>query len=174
MSASNRYCTEVGVTELGKRGRRLWRPSAREANRGNIMLEFALFFMLFLGLALGLMELGLAMWSHTTVAHAARAGARYAQVHGSAFPIDTGAGDLTVEEVVRENAVGLAYKSDMTVTTTYNPANWGMHLTPEAPRSSIRALEDYSRTLGSFKSASPSGFKVNRCRPPAGRNERRL
>ena len=52
--------------------------------------------------------------------------------------------------------------------------NWGMHLTPEAPRSSIRALEDYSRTLGSFKSASPSGFKVNRCRPPAGRNERRL
>ena len=51
---------------------------------------------------------------------------------------------------------------------------WGMHLTPEAPRSSIRALEDYSRTLGSFKSASPSGFKVNRCRPPAGRNERRL
>ena len=53
-------------------------------------------------------------------------------------------------------------------------ADWGMHLTPEAPRSSIRALEDYSRTLGSFKSASPSGFKVNRCRPPAGRNERRL
>ena len=53
-------------------------------------------------------------------------------------------------------------------------AHWGMHLTPEAPRSSIRALEDYSRTLGSFKSASPSGFKVNRCRPPAGRNERRL
>ena len=52
--------------------------------------------------------------------------------------------------------------------------SWGMHLTPEAPRSSIRALEDYSRTLGSFKSASPSGFKVNRCRPPAGRNERRL
>ena len=51
---------------------------------------------------------------------------------------------------------------------------WGMHLTPEAPRSSIRALEDYSRTLGSFKSASPSGFKVNRCCPPAGRNERRL
>ena len=27
---------------------------------------------------------------------------------------------------------------------------------------------------GSFKSASPSGFKFNRCRPPAGRNERRL
>ncbi len=54
------------------------------------------------------------------------------------------------------------------------PRDWGMHLTPEAPRSSIRALEDYSRTLGSFKSASPSGFKVNRCRPPAGRNERRL
>ena len=56
----------------------------------------------------------------------------------------------------------------------HNLRNWGMHLTPEAPRSSIRALEDYSRTLGSFKSASPSGFKVNRCRPPAGRNERRL
>ena len=28
---------------------------------------------------------------------------------------------------------------------------WGMHLTPEAPRSSIRALEDHSRTLGEFQ-----------------------
>ena len=26
-----------------------------------------------------------------------------------------------------------------------------MHLTPEAPRSSIRALEDYSRTLGGLE-----------------------
>ena len=33
--------------------------------------------------------------------------------------------------------------------------NCGMHLTPEAPRSSIRALEDYSRTLGSFKPGFP-------------------
>ena len=83
----------------------------------------------------------------------------------------TNFGELTIS--VRGNEAAGSYGSGRTVTGLIN-GSWGMHLTPEAPRSSIRALEDYSRTLGSFKSASPSGFKVNRCRPPAGRNERRL
>ena len=86
------------------------------------MVEFALFFILFLVLALGLMELGLAVWTHTTVGHAARAGARYAQVHGSANPIDTDAGDLTVEQFVQSHAVGL-YNGSLTVNTTYEPSN---------------------------------------------------
>ena len=48
---------------------------------------------------------------------------------------------------------------------------WGMHLTPEAPRYGIRALEGYSPTLGGLESASPSGFKFSPRRAATRRNE---
>ena len=51
------------------------------------------------------------------------------------------------------------------------PANWGMHLTPEAPRYGILALEGYSPTLGGLESASPSGFKFSPRRAATRRNE---
>ena len=49
--------------------------------------------------------------------------------------------------------------------------SWGMHLTPEAPRYGIRALEGYSPTLGGLESASPSGFKFSPRRAATRRNE---
>ena len=49
--------------------------------------------------------------------------------------------------------------------------NWGMHLTPEAPRYGILALEGYSPTLGGLESASPSGFKFSPRRAATRRNE---
>ena len=48
---------------------------------------------------------------------------------------------------------------------------WGMHLTPEAPRYGILALEGYSPTLGGLESASPSGFKFSPRRAATRRNE---
>jgi Flp pilus assembly protein TadG len=77
----------------------------KDARRGATMVEFALFFMLFLVVAVALMELGRGVWTYTTVAHAARQGARYAQVHGSLYPITNG--DSSIEQVVKNNAVGL-------------------------------------------------------------------
>ncbi len=77
----------------------------RNPRRGATMVEFALFFMLFLVVAVALMELGRGVWTYTTVAHAARQGARYAQVHGSLYPL--GNGDTSIEQVVKNNAVGL-------------------------------------------------------------------
>ena len=97
-------------------------PTARRRGRGSIMVEFAVFFMLFLGLTLFLMDFGLAIWTHETLAHAARAGARYAIVHGSVNPIDTDNGDQTIEDVVKANAIGLN-PSNITVTTTYPTTN---------------------------------------------------
>ena len=41
-----------------------------------------------------------------------------------------------------------------------NKDKWGMHLTPEAPRSSIRALEDHSRTLGEFQERFAFRFQI--------------
>ena len=43
-----------------------------------------------------------------------------------------------------------------------------MHLTPEAPRSSIRALEDYSRTLGEFQERFAFRFQSQPLLSPRG------
>ena len=49
-----------------------------------------------------------------------------------------------------------------------NPKKWGMHLTPEAPRSSIRALEDHSRTLGEFQERFAFRFQIQPLPSPRG------
>lgn len=90
--------------------------SPQRGRRGATIVEFALFFLLFLTVAVGLMELGRGVWTYTTVAHAARAGARYAVVHGSLNPI--GQDGTTIAEVVKANAVGLD-PAEITVTTKY-------------------------------------------------------
>jgi len=88
--------------------------------RGATMVEFALFFVIFMVLTVGLMELGRAVWTYVTLSHAARAGGRYAIVHGSINPIpDDG---LSVTDVVRQNAIGLT-GSDVGVTVSYDTAN---------------------------------------------------
>jgi len=100
------------MTRANQRGK----TPARNGRRGATIVEFALFFMLFLVVAVALMELGRGVWTYTTVAHAARQGARYAQVHGSLYPIANG--DSSIEQVVRTNAVGLD-PQDVTVTTSW-------------------------------------------------------
>jgi Flp pilus assembly protein TadG len=80
------------------------------------LIEFALFFLLFLVTAVALMEMGRGVWTFTTIAHAARAGARYAIIHGELNPIPNDG--TTIEDVVKANAVGLD-PTDVTVTTKY-------------------------------------------------------
>jgi len=95
------------------------RRSARTKNqRGATIVEFALFFMLFLVVSVALMELGRGIWTYTTIAHAARQGARYALVHGSLNPIVGDDGDLSIEQVVKNSAVGLN-QADVTVNTSW-------------------------------------------------------
>ena len=75
------------------------------------MVEFALSFLLFLGLVAGLMEFGRGVWTYTTLSHAARRGARFAMVHGTGNPVlDSNGNNVTnaeVAAVVKANAVGL-------------------------------------------------------------------
>jgi Flp pilus assembly protein TadG len=85
--------------------------------RGSTMVEFALFFILFMMLSLGLMEFGLAVWTYSTMSHAARAGARYALVHGASNPITDG--DPTVAQIVTRNAIGLD-PATIIISTTYD------------------------------------------------------
>ncbi len=92
--------------------------TSRRRNRGAAIVEFALGFMLFIMMLVGVMEFGLAVWAYTTVAQATRQGARYAMVHGSANPATAD----QIKSVVAANAVGLDL-SNLTVTTTWSPAN---------------------------------------------------
>ncbi len=75
------------------------------------MVEFSLVFVLFLIMMVGLFELGRLVWVYTTVAHAARQGARYAMVHGENNPVSD---DVIIAKVRRE-AVGLT-SSQVSVT----------------------------------------------------------
>lgn len=90
----------------------------RQRRRGAAIVEFALGFMFFLVLVIGLMEVGRAVWAYTTVAQATRQGARYAITHGSANPATAD----QIKAVVAANAIGLDAKR-LTVDTTWSPAN---------------------------------------------------
>lgn len=90
--------------------------SRRHRRRGATLIEFALFFLLFLVTAVALMEMGRGVWTFTTIAHAARAGARYAVIHGELNPIPNDG--TTIEDIVKANAVGLN-PVDVTVLTKY-------------------------------------------------------
>jgi Flp pilus assembly protein TadG len=97
----------LGISQLTSRSRR---------RRGATMVEFALFFIIFLVLSLGLMELGRAVWSYVTLSHAARAAGRYAIVHGGSNPIG---GGPSITQVAHENAIGLD-SSSVSVVVTYD------------------------------------------------------
>ena len=93
---------------------------------GATIVEFALVFMLFLLLSIGLFEMGRAMWIYTTLSYAARQGARFAMVRGNdastvgallGIPVTT-ATNAEITQVVRNNAIGLV-ASDLTVTPTW-------------------------------------------------------
>jgi hypothetical protein len=80
------------------------------------MIEFALTFLLFLALFVGLVEFGRAVWSYTTVAHCARQAARFAMVRGTA----NAATDDQIRTVIEQNAIGLT-ASDLSVATEWLP-----------------------------------------------------
>ena len=75
------------------------------------MVEFALFFMLYLTLLLGLLELGRLVWTVATLSYAAREGARYATVHGSGNPDTDDQGQTitaaSITSIVKGRAIGL-------------------------------------------------------------------
>ena len=88
--------------------------SPRLSRRGAAFVEFALVFMVFLLLLVGLLELGRGVWTYTTIAHAARQGTRFAMVRGSRNPTTQD----QVRNVVRNAAIGLN-KNQVQVTTNW-------------------------------------------------------
>ncbi len=89
-------------------------PRTIRRELGSAMVEFALAFLFFFVVVMGLVELGRGAWAYSTVAHATRQGARFAQVRGSLNPAT---GD-EVAAVVKQYAMGLDI-SKVEVTTTW-------------------------------------------------------
>jgi Flp pilus assembly protein TadG len=102
------------------------RPMNRwREDRGSSLIEFALISFMFVIVLLGVVEMGRMVLVYTTIANAARAGARYAIVHGAnqtASP--SGPGDPCacpdVKTVVKNFAsAGLVNISALTITVSY-------------------------------------------------------
>ena len=104
--------------------RRRKRGGARR--RGNVIIEFALVFVLFFLVLLTMVEVGRGMWVYATLATATRRAGDYCMVRGSRRP-PSAASDITA--VVLEHTAGLDHSS-LAVTTTYNPDTDGSFTDP--------------------------------------------
>lgn len=92
----------------------------KQRERGAVVLEFGLAFLIFLSAVYGIMEFGRIVACYNIISGAAREGARYASVHGSASGSVATASDI--QSVVRNWALGMD-TSAVTVTTTWSPGN---------------------------------------------------
>lgn len=99
-------------------------------DRGSSLIEFSLIGFMFLVVLFGIIEVGRMVLVYTTVANAARAGARYAIVHGgdrtgSGVDGPSGSGSTAqVQSVVRNFAsAGLLDTSRLTITVAYSNGN---------------------------------------------------
>lgn len=103
--------------------------------RGAVVLEFGLAFLLFFAVLYATMEFGRVVASYNILAGAAREGVRYAIVHGSSSGSAASSSDIQI--IVRKWAIGLD-SSALNVTTTWNPGN--------APGSTVNVKATYTVT----------------------------
>ena len=89
------------------------------SRRGVAIVEFAFSFMLFIGILLTLMEVGRAMWTYATLAHAARQAGRYCMVRGSLYP----AVASELQGIVEKSCLGLNPSSIELETEWKDPDN---------------------------------------------------
>jgi Flp pilus assembly protein TadG len=107
----------------------------KHSQRGASILEFGLAFLVFFSALYGIMEFGRIVASYNIISGAAREGARYAMVHGSASGSVATASDI--QDVVRNWAIGLD-TSAVVVATTWTPGN--------APGSQVKVKASYTVT----------------------------
>lgn len=87
------------------------------SRRGAAMVEFALSFMLFLGLVVSLFEFGRLAWTYTAVHFASRQASRLATISGKSNPTTS----AEMLAVAKKFAIGLD-PANLTMVTNYNPA----------------------------------------------------
>jgi Flp pilus assembly protein TadG len=95
-------------------------------DQGSNLVEFSLIAFMFIIVLVGIVEMGRMVLVYTTVANAARAGARYAIVHGGdrtggGYDGPSGPGSTTQVETVVKNfaSAGLLNTANLTITVAY-------------------------------------------------------
>jgi Flp pilus assembly protein TadG len=98
--------------------------------QGSSLIEFSLVALIFIVLLFGIVEMGRMVLVYTSIANAARAGARYAIVHGadrtgSGVNGPSGPSSTTQVQTVVQNfaSVGLLDTSRLTITVSYPNGN---------------------------------------------------
>jgi Flp pilus assembly protein TadG len=118
--------------------------------QGSSTVEFALIAVMFVMLLLGVVEMGRLILVYTTMAQAAKAGARYAIVHGN-FRTGAGAtgpsgpGSTTQIETVVQNfaSAGPLKTSSLTTTVTYTNDTTTCIYPPNGPGCSVQVKVTY-------------------------------
>ena len=102
------------------------RTSLVRSDRGASLVEYAIVFVIFMTLILGIADFGRALYAYHFVSSAAREGARYAMVRGctpptsAAGPCPTAADPISVQNYVKNVPLGID-SSKLTVATTWIP-----------------------------------------------------
>jgi Flp pilus assembly protein TadG len=111
------------------------------------MVEFALGFLLFLGLIFATFDLGGAVWSYSSVTHAAKQAVRFATIHGAQNPVYDSNGDNVTDEKIKEiakkNAPGLD-PDELIVNVTWSPDN------SRGSNVKVRVAYDHNFLVGEF------------------------
>ena len=114
--------------------------------RGVAAVEFAFAFPILILLLVGILDIGRALWTTSTLDHAAREGARYASLRGaeSRYP----ASDAEIQAFVRNRAIGID-SSDLTVSVAWAPNSYsGGYVT-------IQVAQPFGFLLTGFLDLSP-------------------
>ncbi len=115
-------------------------PCLIRSEHGATLIETALSFAIVLSMTIGIMEIGLALYSYHFVSEAARDATRYAMVRGSSC---TATGCPATNSSVQSYITGLGYPgidpSKMSVSTTWPSTN--------APGNSVKVTATYQFPL---------------------------
>ena len=118
---------------------------ARDGERGQTVIEFALALPILLLLLIGIFDVARMVWYTNTLAHAAREGTRYAITHGAGSgspnghpPLD----DTAVRDAVTRSATGVP---DLTVVVTWPDGD-----SERGSRVAVDATSRYLPTLSEY------------------------
>lgn len=114
--------------------------------RGVAAVEFAFAFPILILLLVGTLDIGRALWTTSTLDHAAREGARYASLRGaeSRYP----ASDAEIQAFVRNRAIGID-PSRLTVSVAWAPNSYS------GGTVTIQVAQPFGFLLAGFLDLSP-------------------
>ncbi len=99
-------------------------PISLKKQAGQAIVEFALATLIMIPMIFGTIDIGTYFWAQTTLDNAARAGARYAIVHGSQSQNPCGPGNTApIVQVVNNSIAALPNPGSITVNASWDPNN---------------------------------------------------